>query len=147
MKTKRTNTPALVVCRKHWSSYIIPGLISGLLLIGGIAHMGNSITEGLGVIVVAAAIFGICYLRIHSDYLALHEDIIEGKIGFIKTTDMVSPISKVQDLSVHSGLLGKIFGYSTVTVSTAGTAGTEYAFTKVSNADKLLRKYIELTNK
>lgn len=144
MKTKK---PALVVCRRHWIAYVLPGMIFGLLFIGGIIGLFMDGSDGLIAIIAALVLFGICYLVLHSNYLALREDAIVGKVGLIKTVKMMSPISKVQDVSVRSGLFGKIFGYSTVTVSTAGTAGTEYVFTKVANADEFQEKWIELANK
>jgi len=144
MKTKK---PALVTCRKHWSASVVPGLFFGLLFLGGIAGLVTDGAEGFIAIAAAVVLFGICYLLIHANYLALREDAVVGKTGFIKTVKVVAPISKIQDVSVHSGLFGKLFGYSTVTVSTAGTAGTEYIFTKVANAEEFQQKYIEIANR
>jgi len=144
MKTKK---PALVTCRKHWSAYIVPGLFFGLLFLGGIGGLVKDGAMGFIAIGAAVVLFGICYLLIHANYLSLREDAVVGKIGFIKTTKVVAPISKIQDVTVHSGLFGKLFGYSTVTVTTAGTSGMEYVFTKVANAEAFQQEYIELANR
>lgn len=143
----KTKNKAVVTCRKHWFAYAIPGVFFGLLFIGGIAGLFTDGAEGLIAIVASLALFGISYLLIHSSYLSLHEDSVIGKTGFIKTVKMVSPISKVQDVSVHTGLFGKIFGYSTITVSTAGSSGTEYIFSKITNADEFQQKFVEFSNK
>lgn len=147
MKTKTPTTTALVTCRRHWVAYIIPGIISAFTALMGIAVLVEGDAYGILMIVVAAAIIGLSYIFINSSHLTLSEDSIEGKTGIIKTVKMVSPISKVQDVSVRSGLFGKIFGYSTITVSTSGSAITEYVFAGVTNASEFQQKYIEIANK
>ena len=42
--------------------------------------------------------------------------VIYGKIGFINTKDLSSPLDKIDHVSVESGLGGKILGYGTVVV-------------------------------
>lgn len=103
--------------------------------------------SGLLMIVIAVIAFVIPFLRIHSYRLVLREDAVVGKRGIIKTVKMVSPISSVQDIAVHRGFWGKIFGYSSIAVSTAGVCGIEYVFYKVTKADEFQQKYIELTAK
>lgn len=143
----KTKTKPIVICRKHWTAYIVPGVFFGFLFVGGVITLFSGDSDGLLAMAWSAALFGISFLLIHSNYLALHEDSVVGKVGFIKTVKMVSPISKVQDVSVRSGLFGKIFGYSTITVSTAGTAGTEYIFPRVAKAGEFQQKYIDFSNK
>lgn len=56
-----------------------------------------------------------------------------GKVGIINTKSMDASLNKVQNVSVSSGLFGKIFNYGTVRISTA--AG-EFIFNNVSNPDE-----------
>lgn len=142
----KTETAALVICRKHWTAYLLPGIIFGLLFIGGAASLPHSIGEGLKYMAIAVVLFILASLPIRSNHLTLREDAVIGKTGFIKTVKLMSPIPKVQDVSVRSGLFGKIFGYSTITVSTAGVAGVEYVFKRVTKADAFQQKIIELAN-
>lgn len=54
--------------------------------------------------------------------LALTNRNVIGKCGLIRTESLASPLNKVQNVSVSSGLLGKIFKYGTVAVETAGAS-------------------------
>lgn len=55
-----------------------------------------------------------------------------GKTGLINTKVMNSPLNKVNNVSVQSGLWGKIFGYGTVYVNSASGS---YNFKYIANAD------------
>lgn len=55
-----------------------------------------------------------------------------GKSGFITSKAMSSTLDKVQNVSVKSGLFGKIFNYGDVTVTTA--SGT-YKFYNIAKAE------------
>lgn len=143
----KTTKPILVTCRHHWIAYVPSGILCFLILIVGVAGLTSGGSAGLGFIGFAMGLFAIDYLLLHSNYIILREDAVVGKVGFIKTTKMVTPITKVQNISVHSGLFGKILGYSTITVETAGSIGAEFVFKRVANADEFQQKYIELANK
>lgn len=55
-----------------------------------------------------------------------------GKIGLINTKVLNSPLNKINNISVQSGLGGKIFGYGTVHVDTASGA---YDYKCIKGAD------------
>lgn len=44
-----------------------------------------------------------------------------GKCGLISTTQMQSPLNKIDSVSYSSGLIGKLIGYGTVKIATAST--------------------------
>ena len=44
-----------------------------------------------------------------------------GKCGFIRTTQMQSPLSKIDTVTFNNGLMGKIFGYGTVVIATTSS--------------------------
>ncbi|GEM_PF-2251764 len=73
-------------------------------------------------------------LRYASNKIVLYEGHIEGKTGLIKTKKLNSPLDKVQSVSVSSGLFGKIFGYGTISITTAGSI---VAFDGIKGANKL----------
>lgn len=56
--------------------------------------------------------------------LAITNKKVYGKIGFIKTVEMNSPIHQIQNVRVSNGLLGKIFKYGTINITT--TTGVYY---------------------
>lgn len=55
-----------------------------------------------------------------------------GKVGLINTKVLNSPLNKINNVSVESGLWGKIFGYGTVHVDTASGS---YDFKYIARAD------------
>ena len=58
--------------------------------------------------------------------------LIYGKVGFINTKDLSSPLDKIDHVSVESGLFGKLLGYGTIVVhSTSG----KYAFQLISHPE------------
>ena len=63
--------------------------------------------------------------------LAFTNKKVVGKTGLIKTQTLDAPLNKVQNASFSSGFWGKIHGYGTVTIDTAGGS---YAFKYVKNA-------------
>lgn len=54
------------------------------------------------------------------------------KVGLINTKVLNSPLNKINNVSVESGLWGKIFGYGTIHVDTASGA---YDFKFIARAD------------
>ncbi|MGN1135574.1 MAG: PH domain-containing protein [Oscillospiraceae bacterium] len=72
--------------------------------------------------------------------LALTEKRIYGKTGIINTTSMDSPISKINSISVEQGFWGKVFHYSTVSVS---TSSGNYKFAYIKNADSFKEETME----
>lgn len=55
-----------------------------------------------------------------------------GKVGLVNTKVMNSPLNKLNNVSVQSGLGGKIFGYGTVHVDSASGS---YDYKHIKNAD------------
>ncbi len=73
-------------------------------------------------------------LSFASNKIVLYEGHIEGKTGIIRTKKLNSPLDKVQSVSVSSGLFGKIFGYGTITITTAAST---IAFAGIKGANRL----------
>ena len=62
--------------------------------------------------------------------LAVTNKNVIGKIGLIRTASLSSPLNKVQNVGVSSGLLGKIFKYGTVSIETAGSKAVSFGCIK-----------------
>lgn len=58
-------------------------------------------------------------IRMFTTKLFLTNKRIYGKVGLINTKTMDAPLNKVNTVSVESGLLGKIFGYGNIHVTTS----------------------------
>ena len=126
----------IVECNPHWVSLLKYILLCILFIFLGLKlHpvflLGFLITVVLMVIVVK------------STKLCLSSEAVIGKIGVLNTKEMMSPIRNVQDVSISQDLPGKIFGYATITVSTAGSTGTEYVFKTMSNCFEFRNEFIK----
>ncbi len=61
----------------------------------------------------------ISLIQMYCMSLAVTNKRVVGKVGVLSTKTMDAPLNKVQNVSCSSGLIGKIFNYGTVTISTA----------------------------
>ena len=93
-----------------------------------IVHNYYRQTNGFAVFcLVVSIIFIIVYLipaitktiALSTTELAVTNKKLVGKLGLINTKSMDAPLNKVQNISVSSGLGGKIFGYGNIKISTA----------------------------
>lgn len=79
--------------------------------------------------------------------LAITNYKIIGKTGFIKTSEMSSPITAIQNVSVNQGFFGKIFKYGKITVTTTSGA---YSFNYIKDPAQfrtIILNQIELSKK
>lgn len=102
---------------------------------------GAIIAAGIGII-----IFVICYIISKFDYVTISNRTITGHKGVIRSTTLKSPTSKIQDVAISNGLFGKLLGYHTITVSTAGSNGAEYVFKYMNNAKQFQTMFIDNVN-
>lgn len=136
-----------VTCRRHWMFNAKAGIVMVFFLLGALGYIqskeysGAFITAAIGIV-----IFGISFVISMSDYLTISNNVVTGHRGIIKSQTLKSPVSKVQDVSISNGLLGKIFGYHTITVNTAGSNGAEYVFKCMANAKQFQSAFASLVN-
>ena len=64
--------------------------------------------------------------------LAVTNKKVVGKVGLIRTKALDAPLNKINNVSVSSGLIGKIFGYGTVRIN---TSSGEYLFPYIKGAE------------
>ena len=130
----------IAVCKPHWTGFIGRIIVCAFFLILAIYGLFSSDADGvrapfvISMLVIAAILALSILITCKTTYLALTETKLIGHIGFIKSKTLTTPLSRVQDIGIGNGLFGKIFGYHTITVSNAGTAGTEYAFKRMGKA-------------
>ncbi len=82
--------------------------------------------------VVSLIMVGVKFLQLKKVELALTNKKLLGKVGVINTKVMDAPLNKINTISVEQKLIGKIFGYGEVVVSTSSGA---YTFPFIKNAD------------
>lgn len=138
-----TKEKVIVKCKPHWLSMILPVVLGVLALIGAFSYLFRAKFADAAICLVITAIFLlVAFILSKSTSLVMTETAVIGRIGIIKTKKLASPISKIQDVSVSNGLLGKIFRYSTVRISTAGSSGAEYVFKRVTNGDEIQKEFL-----
>lgn len=144
LKSKASAKAEIIVrCKNHWMVAIIPELIGVFFLILALRFLvkGQFLNALYMIIPILICAF-IVFLMLVSQSIYMTKSAIIGRKGLIQTVKMVSPINQIQDISIGNGLIGKIFKYYTVTVSTAGSGGVEYVFRYVKNAPQLQQAFI-----
>lgn len=71
--------------------------------------------------VIGIVWFIIRYIGYKNNDLILTNKRVFGKCGLISTTQMQSPLSKIDTVSFTNGIVGKIIGYGTVKISTTSS--------------------------
>lgn len=135
----------IAVCRRHWSGFVVPGFFCVLFILGGIGtlfidtEIRNKLAAMLLMLAIAAVIAGYIFVSYKFTYsIVLTETKLIGHKGLIRSKTLTAPLSKVQDIGLSNGLMGKILGYHTVTISSAGTASTEFVFIHMAKAQEFV---------
>lgn len=55
---------------------------------------------------------------------------LKGKVGFIRTSELDSPLNKIDSVQINQGLFGKVFNYGTIIVT---TASSKFKFDYIEN--------------
>ena len=102
-----------IVCKAeiHWV-IIIPYII--LIAIG--TYLGGKYGFLIALIVSLFLGFAKKLVAMLTTELYFTNKLIYGKVGFINTKDLTSPLDKIDHVSVESGLGGKLLEYGTIVV-------------------------------
>ncbi len=125
-------------------------IIFGIMGLIGVIGMGDFKTsmQCLFSLVILIGLFWIRPAIINSTTkLSVKKDIVIGKTGLINSRKMTSKLTQIQNITVDKTFFGRIFGYSTISITT--TTG-EYDFKRIKNADEVqtaINKQIELNKK
>lgn len=135
----------IAVCRQHWSSFFVPGFFCALFVLGavGVLFIDAAISRRLLAMLILlgiAAVIAVCILVSYkfTYSIVLTGTKLIGHKGLIRSRTLTAPLSKVQDIGLSNGLMGKILGYHTVTISSAGTANTEFVFIHMAKAQEFV---------
>ena len=116
----------------HSGCLIPPAILMGIgifwgfvIFISSIGYFYNSFIFFLGFFNVFTVV-GLIWLVIrliayYTNDLILTNKRVFGKCGLISTTQMQSPLNKIDSVSYSNGLLGKIIGYGTVRIATTSS--------------------------
>jgi uncharacterized membrane protein YdbT with pleckstrin-like domain len=112
----------------HWIIYLVPMVV--ILAAIAVALVGY----GIAAIIVGA--FGLLlllppWIRSSSSEFAITNKRVVIKVGLIRRHSLELLLQKVEGIGVDQGIIGRILGYGTITVS--GVGGTKEAFQRISN--------------
>lgn len=77
-------------------------------------------------------------IKILTTILWLNDKKVYGKVGLFNTTSLEAPLDKINDVIIGQTLVGKIFGYSRIIIS---TSSSKYVYDFISNAE-IFRDYL-----
>lgn len=117
----------------HEGCLIVPGIILGFgILMGlfllisqaasGFFYPGFIFLDFINLFTVVGLIWLIIrFIGYKTNDLILTNKRVFGKCGLISTTQMQSPLNKIDSVSYSSGLIGRIIGYGTVQIATTSS--------------------------
>ncbi|WP_293893710.1 PH domain-containing protein [Flavobacterium sp.] len=79
----------------------------------------------------------------YSDEFAITNRRVIVKTGLISRKTFEMNLSKIESVNVDQGILGRIFGYGTITI--VGSGGTRETFPKIQNPLGFRKKFQELS--
>jgi membrane protein YdbS with pleckstrin-like domain len=117
----------------HWTIFLISivvvllGIGLGILL--QVLEPAYSFAGGALVGVGLLLAIGPAVRYISSEFAVTDKRVL-GKVGFIERESDETLLSKIEAIAVDQGVLGRVFGFGTVTIT--GTGGTQEVFSRIS---------------
>lgn len=113
----------------HWVVFlwsIIWIVVAIILFSGG----GDTATVG-GIFILIAIITGIAsFINYKTSEFGISNKRVIVKVGFIRRNSVEVLLNKVEGIQVNQGILGRILGFGSITIS--GTGGTKDPFHKIA---------------
>lgn len=128
----------------HWVAFLgafaVTALAVVLALVAWLAPVSELWYVAAAIGVVALVMLLIAYITYKSSEFAVTDRRVIIKIGFIQRRTLETMLSKVEAIGVEQGLLGRVFGFGTITVT--GTGGTHEQFQQIA-APLEFRKHVQ----
>jgi uncharacterized membrane protein YdbT with pleckstrin-like domain len=140
MKTSlRKDEQLIFETRKHWFFLIIPILIAMALIILSLYLyflLEESKSWYLAIPVVSVLYFIYRYYTWKNDLWAVTNIRVIDESGVFTINSKESPIDKINNVSYHQSVLGRILGYGDVQIQTAAEMG-ETSYSNISHPKRL----------
>ncbi len=136
-KNLMSNERLMYQAKLHWVVFLWPvtWLVIAIILFaagGGAAAVG-------GLLLLIAIVSGIvAFINVSTSEFGVTNKRVMVKVGWIRRNSLEVLLSKVEGIQVSQGILGRILGYGSVTVS--GTGGTRDPFHKISGPLEFRRR-------
>ena len=115
--------------RLHWIIYGLPAMVLAIALL--VALGGGGWIAGLALGAIGFVLFLPPWIKSASSEFAITNKRVLIKVGLVRRHSLELLLQKVEGIGVDQGILGRILGYGTITVS--GVGGTKEAFRMISN--------------
>lgn len=112
----------------HWVIFLWPIIwfIVAIMFFGG----GGDTAAACGLFVLVAIVTGIAsFINYTTSEFGITNKRVIAKVGFIRRNSIEVLLKKVEGIQVNQGILGRILGFGSITVS--GTGGTKDPFHKI----------------
>jgi uncharacterized membrane protein YdbT with pleckstrin-like domain len=108
-------------CNFSFFGFISTGIFVLAVLIGSISigiETGNVAIIGIGVLIALIPVIHML-LVLKTTVIAFTTKRVIGKVGILSRDSLDAPLSKINNISVKKGLIGMIFNYGTIKISTS----------------------------
>ena len=113
----------------HWIIYTLPVIVCLIAIV--VALGGGGWIAGTAIGIVGFVLFLPPWIKGGSSEFAITNKRVLIKVGLIRRHSLELLLQKVEGIGVDQGVLGRILGYGTITVS--GVGGTKETFQMISN--------------
>jgi uncharacterized membrane protein YdbT with pleckstrin-like domain len=113
----------------HWIIYALPVVVFLIAMV--VALGGGGWIAGMAIGIVGFVLLLPPWIRASSSEFAITNKRVLIKVGLIRRHSLELLLQKVEGIGVDQGVLGRILGYGTITVS--GVGGTKETFQMISN--------------
>jgi uncharacterized membrane protein YdbT with pleckstrin-like domain len=113
----------------HWIIYALPVIVFLIAIV--VALGGGGWIAGMAIAIVGFVLFLPPWIKATSSEFAITNKRVLIKVGLIRRHSLELLLQKVEGIGVDQGVLGRVFGYGTITVS--GVGGTKETFQMISN--------------
>jgi uncharacterized membrane protein YdbT with pleckstrin-like domain len=112
----------------HWIIYLVPVivLLAGAALAFAFGGFAGIVVGAFGLLMMIPP-----WIKSSSSEFAITNKRVVIKVGLIRRHSLELLLQKVEGIGVDQGIIGRILGYGTITVS--GVGGTKEAFQRISN--------------
>jgi uncharacterized membrane protein YdbT with pleckstrin-like domain len=119
----------------HWVVFLWPAI----WFVAALIFFGSAIPAAGQLIILVAIVTGIAsFINYTTSEFGITNKRIIVKIGFIRRTSLEVLLTKVEGIQVDQGILGRILGFGSITVS--GTGGTKDPLHKIDAPLEFRRK-------
>ena len=112
----------------HWVIFLWPIIlfVVAIMFFSG----GSDVAAAGGLFILLAILTGIAsFINFTTSEFGITNKRVIVKVGFIRRNSIEVLLNKVEGIQVNQGILGRILGFGSITIS--GTGGTKYPFHKI----------------